>query len=190
MRSLSATIALHGDTYDEAYQHAARLAQDNGMVFIHPYDDPDVIAGQGTIAVEMLRQHTDPLHAIFIPVGGGGLLAGVAVYVKYLWPEIRIIGVEPEDAASMYHALRTGERVMLDHVGIFADGVAVRQAGKRISASPNSVSTRSSWSAPTRSAPQSRISSTIPAPSPNPPGRWRWRDSRNMSSAKGCRERT
>lgn len=130
VRSLGATIALHGDTYDEAYQYAARLAQDNGMVFIHPYDDPDVIAGQGTIAVEILRQHTDPLHAIFIPVGGGGLLAGVSVYVKYLWPEIRIIGVEPEDAASMYHALRSGERVTLDHVGIFADGVAVRQAGE------------------------------------------------------------
>lgn len=130
VRGLGATIALHGDTYDEAYQHAARLAQDNGMVFIHPYDDPDVIAGQGTIAVEILRQHTDPLHAIFIPVGGGGLLAGVAVYVKYLWPDIRIIGVEPEDAASMYHALRAGERVTLDHVGIFADGVAVRQAGQ------------------------------------------------------------
>ncbi|MEQ6340854.1 MAG: threonine ammonia-lyase, biosynthetic [Gammaproteobacteria bacterium] len=129
VRSLGATIALHGDTYDEAYQHAAQLAEDNGMVFIHPYDDPDVIAGQGTIGVEILRQHTDPLHAIFIPVGGGGLIAGVSAYVKYLWPEIKIIGVEPEDAASMYHALRTGERVTLDHVGIFADGVAVRQAG-------------------------------------------------------------
>lgn len=129
VRSLNATIALHGDTYDEAYQHAAQLAEDNGMVFIHPYDDPDVIAGQGTIGVEILRQHTDPLHAIFIPVGGGGLIAGVSAYVKYLWPEIKIIGVEPEDAASMYQALRTGERVTLDHVGIFADGVAVRQAG-------------------------------------------------------------
>ncbi len=129
VRSLGATIALHGDTYDEAYQHAAQLAEDNGMVFIHPYDDPDVIAGQGTIGVEILRQHADPLHAIFIPVGGGGLIAGVSAYVKYLCPEIKIIGVEPEDAASMYHALRTGERVVLDHVGIFADGVAVRQAG-------------------------------------------------------------
>lgn len=130
VRNLGGTITLHGDTYDEAYQHAVTLAEQNGMAFVHPYDDPDVIAGQGTVAMEILRQHTDPLHAIFVPVGGGGLIAGVAVYVKYLWPEIKVIGVEPEDAASMYEALRDGERTVLSHVGIFADGVAVKQAGK------------------------------------------------------------
>ena len=130
VRNLGGTITLHGDTYDEAYQHAVTLAEQNGMAFVHPYDDPDVIAGQGTVAMEILRQHTDPLHAIFVPVGGGGLIAGVAVYVKYLWPEIKVIGVEPEDAASMYEALRSGERTVLSHVGIFADGVAVKQAGK------------------------------------------------------------
>ena len=130
VRNLGGTITLHGDTYDEAYLHAVTLAEQNGMTFVHPYDDPDVIAGQGTVAMEILRQHTDPLHAIFVPVGGGGLIAGVAVYVKYLWPEIKIIGVEPEDAASMYEALRSGERTVLSHVGIFADGVAVKQAGK------------------------------------------------------------
>jgi threonine dehydratase len=130
VRNLGGTITLYGDTYDEAYQHAVTLAEQNGMTFVHPYDDPDVIAGQGTVAMEILRQHTDPLHAIFVPVGGGGLIAGVAVYVKHLWPEIKIIGVEPEDAASMYEALRNGERTVLSHVGIFADGVAVKQAGK------------------------------------------------------------
>ena len=130
VRNLGGTITLHGDTYDEAYQHAVTLAEQNGMAFVHPYDDPDVIAGQGTVAMEILRQHTDPLHAIFVPVGGGGLIAGVAVYVKYLWPEIKVIGVEPEDAASMYEALRSGERTVLSHVGIFADGVAVKQVGE------------------------------------------------------------
>ena len=130
VRNLGGTITLHGDTYDEAYQHAVTLAEQNDMAFVHPYDDPDVIAGQGTVAMEILRQHTDPLHAIFVPVGGGGLIAGVAVYVKYLWPEIKVIGVEPEDAASMYEALRSGKRTVLSHVGIFADGVAVKQVGE------------------------------------------------------------
>jgi threonine dehydratase len=100
------------------------------MTFIHPYDDPEVIAGQGTIAMELLQQQRDPLHAVFVPVGGGGLIAGIATYIKALRPEIRIIGVEPDDAPCMYEALKRKRRVVLDQVGIFADGVAVRQAGK------------------------------------------------------------
>ncbi len=130
VRDRGAKIVLFGDTYDEAYQHARQLEAEKGMTFIHPYDDPEVIAGNGTIGMEILRQHPDPIDAIFIAVGGGGLIAGVATYVKFLRPEIKIIGVEPDDAASMYEALKQGERVTLDQVGIFADGVAVRQVGE------------------------------------------------------------
>jgi len=130
VQALGGKTLLFGDTYDEAYAHALELAKERGMVFIHPYDDPDVIAGQGTIAMELLRQHRDPLTAVFVPVGGGGLIAGIAAYIKALRPEVRIIGVEPDDAPSLYEALRRKRRVVLDQVGIFADGVAVRQVGK------------------------------------------------------------
>jgi threonine dehydratase len=106
------------------------LQEKHGYAFIHPFDDPAVIAGQGTVAMELLRQHPGPLDAVFICVGGGGLLAGMAVYIKRLRPEIKVIGVEPEDAPSMYEALRQNKRVVLDQVGIFADGAAVRQVGK------------------------------------------------------------
>ncbi len=127
---LGAQVVLHGDIYDEAYQHAVELAQSRGLTFIHPYDDPEIIAGQGTVGMEILDQHSDHIDAIFIPVGGGGLLAGIAAYVKQLRPGTKIIGVEPDDAACMQQALLAKERVVLDQVGIFADGVAVRQAGK------------------------------------------------------------
>ncbi len=100
------------------------------MTLVHPYDDPDVIAGQGTVAMEIMRQHQGDLHAVFVPVGGGGLIAGVAAYVKSFWPEVRIIGVEPDDAACMHAALAAGERVVLEQVGIFVDGAAVRQVGQ------------------------------------------------------------
>jgi threonine dehydratase len=130
VQALGGKTLLHGDTYDEACAHALTLAAERGMVFIHPYDDPDVIAGQGTIAMELLRQHRDPLDAVFVPVGGGGLIAGIAAYIKALRPEIRVIGVEPDDAPSMFAALKHKRRVVLDQVGIFVDGVAVRQVGK------------------------------------------------------------
>jgi threonine dehydratase len=124
-------IVLHGDDYDQAYEHAIELGRERGLVFVHPFDDPDVIAGQGTIAMEILRQqHGDGIDAIFVPVGGGGLIAGIAAYAKSLYPRIKIIGVEPEDAAGMYESLRAGKRVTLDRVGIFADGVAVRRVGE------------------------------------------------------------
>lgn len=130
VKSYGAKAVLFGDTYDEASGHAYELAEKEGLSFIHPYDDPDVIAGQGTIGMELIRQHPEPIDAIFVPVGGGGLLAGVAAFVKYLRPEVKIIGVEPEDAASMTEALEKGRRVSLNEVGIFADGVAVKQVGK------------------------------------------------------------
>jgi threonine dehydratase len=128
---LGGEIVLHGDDYDQAYERAIELGRERGLVFVHPFDDPDVIAGQGTIAMEILRQHHgDEIDAIFVPVGGGGLIAGVAAYAKSLYPRIKIIGVEPEDAAGMYESLRAGKRVTLDRVGMFADGVAVRRVGE------------------------------------------------------------
>jgi threonine dehydratase len=130
VRRLGARISLSGDAYDDAYAHAARLAQEKGMTFIHPYDDPVVIAGQGTIALEILREHKGDLHAIFVPVGGGGLIAGIAVCVKALQPSVKVIGVEPDDSPCLFEALKQKRRVLLDQVGIFTDGVAVRQAGK------------------------------------------------------------
>lgn len=129
VRNLGAEAVLHGSSYDDAKAHARELAAKRNLTFIHPYDDVDVIAGQGTVAMEILRQYAGPLHAVFVPVGGGGLIAGIAAYVKALWPEIRVIGVEPEDAPSMHRALAAGERVVLEQVGLFADGVAVRQVG-------------------------------------------------------------
>ena len=125
-----AEVILHGDTYDDAYQHALSIAGQRQLTFVHPYDDPLVIAGQGTVAMEILRQHSGSLFAIFVPVGGGGLIAGIAAYVKFLFPTIKIIGVEPTDAPCMHAALQAGNRVVLDQVGIFADGVAVRQVGE------------------------------------------------------------
>ncbi|MCV6638878.1 threonine ammonia-lyase, biosynthetic [Candidatus Albibeggiatoa sp. nov. NOAA] len=124
-----AEVVLHGTAFDDASKYAQQLVAEQGLTYIPPYDDEDVIAGQGTVGMEILQQHTKDLEAIFIPVGGGGLIAGVAAYVKYLRPEIKIIGVEPTDAACLHDALQANERVILDQVGIFADGVAVRQIG-------------------------------------------------------------
>jgi threonine dehydratase len=125
-----AEVMLHGDTYDEAYAEARRLEVERDLTFIHPFDDPDVIAGQGTIGLEILRQCSEPPDAIYVAVGGGGLIAGVAAYVKSLWPRVQVIGVEPVDADAMTRSLATGERVRLEQVGLFADGVAVRQVGE------------------------------------------------------------
>ena len=129
VRDLGGEIELVGDDYDAACEHALSVARERGLTFIHPFDDPDVIAGQGTIAVEILRQHTGPIDAVFVPIGGGGLIAGIASYIKALYPQIRIVGVEPEDAASMHDSLLAGQRVTLERVGIFADGVAVKRVG-------------------------------------------------------------
>ncbi len=130
VRCYGAKTILHGDTFDEAYLHALDLTEKHGLTFIHPFDDPDIIAGQGTIAMEIIKQYTDPVKAIFVPVGGGGLIAGIACYYKHLRPDTLVIGVEPEDAPTLYMALQKGRRITLDQVGLFADGVAVRQIGK------------------------------------------------------------
>ena len=129
VRALDGDVILHGDAYDDAYAHALALSDSEGLIFIHPFDDPEVIAGQGTIGAEILEQAEEDIDAIFVPIGGGGLIAGIATYVKQLRPEIRIIGVEPDDSAAMKASLAAGEPVTLDHVGIFADGVAVRRVG-------------------------------------------------------------
>jgi threonine dehydratase len=125
-----ARVVLHGDSYSDAYEHALRLQKKSGATFVHPYDDPDVIAGQGTIAVEILRQCQGPIDAIFVAIGGGGLVAGIASYVKRVRPEIKVIGVQPVDSDAMAQSLAAGRRVKLEHVGLFADGVAVKQVGK------------------------------------------------------------
>ena len=123
-------VELHGDSYHEAYLHAKSLARARRMTFVHPYDDPLVIAGQGTIGLEILRQHAHPIDAIFVPVGGGGLISGIAAYVKRVAPRTKVIGVEPVDSNAMQASLKAGRRVTLNHVNIFADGVAVKQVGR------------------------------------------------------------
>ena len=128
---LGAEVLLAGSSYDEAKETAEALAAERGMVLIPPYDDEHVIAGQGTVGMEIVRQHGEAFDAIFVSVGGGGLIAGIAAYVKALWPETRIVGVEPEDTPTLHAALAAGERVVLESVGIFADGVAVKQIGAK-----------------------------------------------------------
>ena len=123
-------VILHGDTYDDACSYAHQLEAEKNLTFVHPFDDPEVIAGQGTIGMEILRQYQKPIHAIFVAIGGGGLISGVAAYVKRLRPEIKIIGVEPQDSDAMYQSLKAGKRVRLSQVGLFADGVAVREVGE------------------------------------------------------------
>jgi threonine dehydratase len=124
-----AQVVLHGDSYSDADEHARKLARVRRLALVHTYDDPDVIAGQGTIGMEILRQHPGPIDAIFVAVGGGGLIAGVAAYVKRLRPEIRVIGVEPADSDAMARSLMAGRRITLARVGLFADGVAVKRVG-------------------------------------------------------------
>src|SRR5438034_76858 len=130
VKARGAEVHLHGDTYDEAHVEARRLGKARGLGFVHPYDDPDVIAGQGTIGMEILRQTAHPIHAVFVAIGGGGLVSGIASYIKRLRPAIKFFGVEPVDADAMARSLKAGRRVVLDHVGLFADGVAVKQVGE------------------------------------------------------------
>jgi len=129
VQRLGARVILQGDSYDEAQAHAEHVATQQSLTFVHPYDDPEVIAGQGTVGMEILRQCNPPPQAIFVPVGGGGLIAGIAAYVKRLRPQIKIIGVEPVDADAMSRSLCQGQRVRLQQVGLFADGVAVKSVG-------------------------------------------------------------
>jgi threonine dehydratase len=130
VKSRGASVVLHGDSYSEAYAKAMQLKRARGLTFVHPYDDPDVIAGQGTIGMEILRQHPKAIDAVFVPVGGGGLISGIASYIKKINPGVRIVGVEPVDADAMTRSLKKNRRIKLEHVGLFADGVAVKEVGK------------------------------------------------------------
>ncbi|MBI9072435.1 MAG: threonine ammonia-lyase, biosynthetic [Melioribacteraceae bacterium] len=130
VKESGATVILFGDNFDEAYTHALELEKKYGYIFIHPYDDHDVIAGQGTIGLEIARQHTAKIDAVFVPVGGGGLIAGISLFLKYIRPDIKIIGVESDESACLKAAFEKNKRVILSNVGIFADGVAVKQIGK------------------------------------------------------------
>lgn len=127
--SLGGEVVLHGDNYDEAYAKACELVDKQGLTFIHPFDDPTVIAGQGTIGKELIDQMSDDVAAVFVPIGGGGLMAGIATYIKAKRPDVKIIGVEPRDSAAMSESIAAGKPITLDHVGIFADGVAVKRVG-------------------------------------------------------------
>lgn len=130
VKARGAEVILYGDSYSDAYVHALKLEKEQNLTFVHPYDDPDVIAGQGTIGMEILNTHPEPIEAIFCCVGGGGLLAGIAAYVKAKRPEIKVIGVEAKDAEAMTESLKQGQRIILEQVGLFADGAAVKQVGE------------------------------------------------------------
>ncbi|MEN9761728.1 MAG: hypothetical protein RI906_1554 [Pseudomonadota bacterium] len=130
VRARGAEVVLQGDSYSDAYAHALQMQAEQGLVFVHPFDDPDVIAGQGTVAMEILRQHQGPIHAIFVAIGGGGLIAGVATYVKQVRPDIRVIGVQTTDSDAMRRSLAAGRRVELAEVGLFSDGTAVKKVGE------------------------------------------------------------
>jgi threonine dehydratase len=130
VKARGAEVILFGDMFDEAYAHAREIEAKQGLTFVHPFDDPDVIAGQGTIGMEVLRQQQGPIHAMFVAIGGGGLISGIASYVKRVRPDVRIIGVEPVDSDAMARSLKAGKRVRLDQVGLFADGVAVKMVGE------------------------------------------------------------
>lgn len=129
VRRLGGEVVLAGESFTDAYQHAQKLEKTEKLTFVHPFDDPDVIAGQGTVGMEILRQHPGPIDAIFVAIGGGGLIAGVAAYVKQLRPEIKIIGVQTEDSDAMVRSVRAGRRVQLNDVGLFSDGTAVKLVG-------------------------------------------------------------
>ena len=130
VRAAGVEVVLHGDSYSDAGAHAAALAHERGLTMVHPFDDPDVIAGQGTIGMEILRQVTGPLDAVFVAVGGGGLISGIAAYVKALRPDVKVIGVQTDDSDAMARSLEAGYRVELEHVGLFSDGTAVRLVGE------------------------------------------------------------
>jgi threonine dehydratase len=130
VRALGGEVVLHGDSYSDAYAHALTLQKKQGLTFVHPFDDPEVIAGQGTIAMEMLRQHQGPLDAVFVAIGGGGLISGVAAYIKAVRPEVKVIGVQMNDSNGMIQSVRAGKRVQLQDVGLFSDGTAVKLVGE------------------------------------------------------------
>jgi threonine dehydratase len=130
VQTLGGEVVLHGDSYSDAYVHAVELQKSEGLTFVHPFDDPEVIAGQGTVGMEILRQHQGPLDAVFVAIGGGGLISGVAAYIKAVRPEVKVIGVQTTDSDAMLQSVKAGKRVQLTDVGLFADGTAVKLVGE------------------------------------------------------------
>ncbi|MEY4753931.1 MAG: threonine ammonia-lyase, biosynthetic [Pseudomonadota bacterium] len=130
VRALKGEVVLHGESYSDAYDHSLKIAEEQGLTFVHPFDDPDVIAGQGTIGMEILRQHQGPIDAVFVAIGGGGLISGVAAYLKAVRPEIKVIGVQTTDSDAMVRSVQAGKRLRLNDVGLFSDGTAVKQVGE------------------------------------------------------------
>ena len=130
VQALGGEVVLHGDSYSDAHAHALELQRAQGLTFVHPFDDPDVIAGQGTVAMEILRQHQGPIDGVFVAIGGGGLVSGVAAYIKAVRPEVKVIGVQTVDSDAMLRSVRAGRRVQLDDVGLFSDGTAVKRVGQ------------------------------------------------------------
>jgi len=130
VKALGGEVVLEGESYSDAQQHAQALAKAQGLTFVHPFDDPEVIAGQGTIAMEILRQHQGPLHAVFVAIGGGGLISGVAAYIKAVRPEVKVIGVQTRESDAMWQSVQAQQRVTLPDVGLFADGTAVKTVGQ------------------------------------------------------------
>ena len=130
VRARGGEVVLSGESYSDAYQHALHLEKKEKLTFVHPFDDPEVIAGQGTIAMEILRQHAGPIHAVFVAIGGGGLIGGIGAYIKAVRPDIKVIGVQTTDSDAMARSLKAGRRVVLSDVGLFSDGTAVKQVGE------------------------------------------------------------
>ena len=172
VRAMGAEVVLEGDDYPSAQAHCDTMVSETGLAFIHPFDDPLVIAGQGTIGAEVVRQAHGRLDTVFVPVGGGGLIAGVAGYLKAVLPDVRVVGVEPFEADALYRSLEAGRRVTLDRVGIFVDGVAVREVGVLPFAIAQRTVDEVIASRTTRSARPSRMSSMTPGASWSRPGRW------------------
>jgi threonine dehydratase len=133
VKSFGGEVVLHGESYSDAYTHAVAIEKKQGLTFVHPFDDPDVIAGQGTVAMEILRQHQGRIDAVFVAIGGGGLISGVANYIKAVRPEIKVIGVQMNDSDAMMQSVAAKKRVTLADVGLFSDGTAVKLVGKRLS---------------------------------------------------------
>ena len=174
VKQLGGEVVLAGDSYSDAYEHAVKLQAEQGLTFIHPFDDPLVIAGQGTIGMEILRQHQGPLHAVFVAIGGGGLISGVGAYIKAIRPEVKVIGVQMRDSDAMAQSVGAGKHVTLPDSPTAPPSSAWAM---RPSASPARWSTSSSPSTPTPCAPPSRTCSSTPAASSSPRAPWRWRPS-------------
>jgi threonine dehydratase len=161
VKALGGEVVLHGDSYSDAHAHAKTLEAERGLTFVHPFDDPDVIAGQGTVAMEILRQQQGPIDAVFVAIGGGGLVAGVASYIKAVRPEVKVIGVQMNDSDAMLRSVKAGKRVTLTDVGLFSDGTAVKLVGEETF----------------------RIARELP------PARWAWRPSSNTPPSTRPRAR-